>query len=271
MLEDNVKMLEGIKESKFDFSSVNKDELLILLLENIGHKDSYVRDDLVYPVFAHLLHDDILTYDKLNSICEILLSEKYLFLDMANNDKYSVLVRTFTLLQLFILLYKYNQKGLEYQDYIKKIYDAFIRYYQDEIDYRGYEEEVGFIHSVAHSADLMSQLMESEVIKENELETMFNLIYSIFTTKEYQFIHDEDERTVNAIEVGIKRKILDKQFLIDYINKFKKFDNKRDYPEYYNVTRNIKCLLRSLYFRFNDDLEFEYLTNVIKATLKEIK
>ncbi|PAT01333.1 hypothetical protein CI105_07075 [Candidatus Izimaplasma bacterium ZiA1] len=271
MLEKNKKLLESIKSSNCDFTNVDTEDLLKILFKNIGNKDSYVRDDLVYPVFAHLLHDDILTYDKINTICEVLLSEKYLFLDMSNKDKYSVLVRTFTLLQLFIIVYKYNQRKSEFSQYILKVYNAFLRYYQDELDYRGYDKEVGFIHSVAHSADLMSQLMKSEVIQKDELEVMFNLVYEVFIKKEYQLTNDEDERTVTALEIGIKRNLLDPEFLIAFIEKFKVFDNVKEYPEYYNVTRNIKCLLRSLYFRFIDNLEYQYLTNVIKETLKEIK
>ena len=66
---DNTKLelLKSLKENKYDFSDINKIDLTYSLIENIGDKDGFIRDDLVYPVLAHLLHDNVLEKEELKA------------------------------------------------------------------------------------------------------------------------------------------------------------------------------------------------------------
>ena len=109
MLKDkDLVLLKSIIENKFDFKNVKLLELTELLLNNIGDVDPVLRDEIVYPVLAHLLHDNVLEKEKLVEIAKRLISNDYLLFDMNNLVENSVLKRTFTLLQLAILVYKHN-------------------------------------------------------------------------------------------------------------------------------------------------------------------
>ena len=55
--EKTMKLLEEQKEKKYTYENIDKLELVKILLADIGNPDSYLRDDLIYPNLAHLLHD----------------------------------------------------------------------------------------------------------------------------------------------------------------------------------------------------------------------
>ena len=85
------------------------------------------------------------------------------------------------------------------------------------------------------------------------------------------FIYDEDERSVTVIEKALARKVLSKEFMIEYVRNFARFEKGNLYPEAYHILRNVKCFLRSLYFRIVEHNELQYLAEEIQAVLKDVK
>ena len=243
-MEKLKKILKTIKENKYDFSGHNVYELTHRLIEDIGCLDGEVRDMLLYPVLAHLLHDDVLLEEQLEDVTTLLISKEYLFFDINNEKEFSVLTRSFTLLQLAIIVYKYNNDKIITEKLFKELVTQFTLYLEKETDYRGFVKKVGWCHSIAHSADLFKQLSRNDSISIDEYKKMLNLFKDIFKVKHYQFIHDEDERFVTALEELIKRNIFDQGFWIDYISSFKDFDKGDLYPEAYNILFNMKKLVR---------------------------
>ncbi len=261
--------LKKIKESKYNFSEINVLELTYKLLEHIGIKDGVRRDEFVYPVLAHLLHDDVLENNELDKIANILITDDYLFYDIANEKEYSVLKRSFTLLQLAVLVYKYNKDNVleenTYNNIVAKFYDYFVK----ETDLRGYEKEVGWCHSIAHSADLFAQIFNNEKLGKTDIEKGFLLIREKFVIKSYQYISDEDERMVNAIENAVKRNVLNENFILEWVEGFKDYEKGNLYPEAYTITLNVKKFLRSMYFRFLEQDEYKYISDKCFKILKE--
>jgi len=269
--KETITLLEEIIEQQFDFSSCDAIQLTYQLIENIGDKNSHIRDRLIYPVLAHLLHDDVLEKEELQKIAALLMSDKYLFYDMDNQVEDSVLKRSFTVLQLVILFYKHRKDGILEEEFFTESVKRVITYYMNETDYRGYNEEVGFLHSNAHGADLFAQIVQHQEVKMETLEVILEVIKDKFKILEYMFVHDEDERSVTVLEHAIKRNVLSEEFLVEYIRNFGRFEKGKLYPLVYHIVRNVKCFLRSLYFRFIDDESYLFLTNEIKTVLKEVR
>jgi|LGVF01.2.fsa_nt_gb hypothetical protein len=263
-------LLKKIKDEKFDFKNIDKIQLTYQLIEEIGNKDGELRDFLIYPTLAHLLHDNLLDNDELDKITNLLISAKYLTYDMSNKENFSVLRRSFSILQLAILVYKYNKDKVIKDETIDLLIEKFVDYFEKEEDLRGHVEEVGWCHSIAHSADLFKHVMGCERANKEMLEKMFNLILRKFQIKHYQYISDEDERMITAIEIAIKRDILDKDFITSWISKFNDFEKGKIYPEAYNITFNVKRFLRSLYFKFLDNKEYSYISKTCLETLNEL-
>lgn len=270
MLEQKwIEYLEKQKESEYSFKKVDKLELVYLLMDNIGEHNGELRDGLIYPNLAHLLHDNHLNENDLNEIAKLLISEKYLLFDIENYVEYSVLTRSFTLLQLVILVFVHNRDHIINGKLIRQLFVKFLEYFAQEEDYRGYDEEVGFMHSMAHSADLFAQLMGVESFHEGEIKRMFTEIKEKYKTDQFFFMYDEDERFVNAIMKGLERNILEQEFIEGWIDDFSNYKKTNKYPEAYFMTNNIKLFLRSLYFRTLDHETYGYVSDKIKQVLKE--
>jgi hypothetical protein len=151
------------------------------------------------------------------------------------------------------------------------VVQTFISYYEKEKDYRGYQTNVGWLHSIAHAADLFSQILQNPLLPNEQVQTIFEVIKKKFMIHDYMFVHDEDERTINAIEKAVRNNVVDEEYMVSYIKSFSNFEKGNVFPDAYNILRNVKCLLRSLYFRFLDDEKYSYITEEVKAVLKEIK
>ncbi len=270
MLEaKTVELLKELKQNKFDFSKIDPTALAYELIESIGDKDGEIRDGLIYPVLAHLLHDDVIDRKELVNVTKLLITDRCLFFDMKNEIEYSVLTRSFTTLQLAILMYKHNQLSLFSDDLFNHVVDVFINYYENETDFRGYEEGIGWLHSIAHAGDMFTQIVKNESISNDQLERIFDVVKDKFKIYEYMFVHDEDERTIHALENAIKSGVMSKKYIMSYIDEFSEHDKGSQYPEAYNIMRNVKCFLRSLYFRFIDDEEYGYISEKIKEVLQK--
>jgi len=248
----------------------NKEDFIRLLLQNIGVSDSEIRDGLVYPVLASMIYYDDLSKDLLDEIVETLLSDRNLFFDLDNKIPDSVLTRSFSILQLVIVLIRHRENNFLSGSQVRNIYQTFMGYFTRETDYRGYVEEIGWAHSVAHSADLFQQLFLCEELTETEFLEMLEVIQQRFMEQKSVFICDEGERMVSALMDGFSRHVLSNKIIIEWIHKFADYEKPDSFPEKYYIRANIESLLRSLYFRLEDVPEMEDIALAIKAVLKEI-
>ncbi|MCK5761562.1 MAG: DUF2785 domain-containing protein [Candidatus Izimaplasma sp.] len=271
MNKEFIELLKRIKESKYVFDEgTNKTELAETLVENIGNHDSFVRDGLVYPTLATLLYYDHLPKDDFVKFTRRLISDKGMKYDMPNYYELSVLTRSFSLLALVIVVYRYRIDHILPKDLFKELYTEFMDYFRNEEDFRGYIKEVGWAHSVAHSADLFKQLFRCEDLGEEEFKDMFEVIQERFMINTYAFMSDEDERMVTALHEALKRNVLKKEYIIDWINGFRSFEKLAKFPEDYNVDLNIRNLLRSLYFRLIGDANYQWILDKLIIVLDEL-
>ncbi|XFA98698.1 DUF2785 domain-containing protein [Candidatus Izemoplasma sp. B36] len=265
--KQTLEVLKKQKEEKFAFIDINKLELLNELIDNIGVEDSETRDGLIYPNLAHLLHDKHFDEDTLSTVLETLLDDKHLFYDIEDNIKNSVLTRSFTSLQLVILVYVHKRDNIISKDLIYKTFTTFLDYFDKEKHYEGYNDEVGWLHSIAHSADVFAQFLTIDYFKSNEIEKVFESVMKKFKTKEYYFSHNEDERLIVGIKKAIQRDILEEAYIIDYIERFSDFEKTQDYPEMFYIKNNIKNFLGTLYFSLIEEEKYENITNKIKEVM----
>lgn len=261
--------LKKQKETEYGFEKKDKLELAYLLMEHIGELDGKIRDELVYPNLAHLLFDKHLDETDLDEITKQLISEKFLFFDIEDYVEFSVLTRSFTVLQLAVLVAVHNRDHIIHGKIIKDLFAKFLHYFAQENDMRGFDKEVGFMHSIAHAADLFAQLMKVEAFYENEIKRMFSAITDKYQTKELFFMYDEDERFVTAIMNGLERDILDQEFIEGWIDDFANYRKPKEWPQAYFITNNVKVFLRSLYFRILGQEKYAYIARKIEQVLKE--
>lgn len=262
-----IKYLDEEKDKQHPFEGKNAWDLIAQAIVYIGDEDPHVRDDIVYICLAII--SERLSAKERQRLLDIYLSEEYLFYDMNNLKTNSVLTRTFTLLQLVVLLYYHNQDGLVDEDFVGRIARALADYLQKEQVMQGYDKEVGWKHALAHSADVLGQLLLTKELKKEDMQDLLDQFLLKVQIDDYGYIDNEDERIVDALEKGLKSGCLTEELLLDFAKKATIYDKHVDRRAFIITKTNVKHLLRSMYFRFKD--RNQDLANALEEILKEHK
>ncbi|AUD63843.1 hypothetical protein BK010_09670 [Tenericutes bacterium MO-XQ] len=267
MKKQQVKYFEEIKSSEFDFSNIDIQLLINTLLDNIGHEDSYIRDHLVYEILAHVFHDQILNETMLEEHLKRFIGDEFLFFDLNNQYPNSVLKRSFTILQLVILVYVHQRDSVINQQLISETFDKFLIYYSKEKVLTGYDKTYGWVHAIAHSADLMNTFMDVSWFTEGQIEKMFDAIGKKIKIEHHFYMFNEDERLATALKTGLDRKLVTHDFVFNWIDDMVQFDENIPLPNDVIIKNNVKQLLRSLYFKCIKDESLKDVVHKLESVL----
>jgi hypothetical protein len=259
--------LKGIQKNKYQIEPAQAESLIEAILPFIGDKDPEIRDRTVYGMLAHLFHDKHLNEERLTYYLNLFLSDQYLFYDMENIDPYSVLKRSFTVLQLVIITYVHRRDNVISHEHILSLYEAFIKYVQEEKILIGYEDPIGWMHSIAHSADLFAQLVQVAWFDSEKIRVMFDLIAKKIKIDHYLYISNEDERMVVAIKKGLDQKKLSQEQILSWLDLFLLDEVSDDYLTKSTMVNNIKHLLSALYFTCINDESTSFITQRISEII----
>jgi hypothetical protein len=269
MEQDILKILSDIQKNNYDIKGYDVKKVIDETLPFIGHHDPKVRDDLVYPVLAHLFHDHHLSETDFEHYLDLLISDDYLCYDLENKESYSVLKRSFTVLQLVIVCFVHRRDHIINEDKINQLLKRFLDYYKKESILTGYDPQVGWIHTIAHSADLFSQLVQVEHYKEKDILDIFEVIQDKMMNDHHDFICSEDERSVVAIKKALDLNRINQEHVLSWLDGFIIKDKDMIYPNKMILENSIKRFLRSLYFSIYKDEKNQEVTKHIEFILTE--
>jgi hypothetical protein len=243
---------------EFDFNKPetikNKDlnQLIKQMVVNIGSTDPELRDKLIYTSFYYLIKQDYLNLQQMKYLIETCLDQNHLFFCIGTTNDDSVFTRAFSTLVIALILGKDREDRFLPEEIVQQAINSSIQYLQQEKDTRGYVEEKGWAHSIAHGADLLDEAVKHplfELTLANEcLDTIGNCIF-----RETAHIDDEDERLIFAItallEKGMDENLLEK-WVINLSNEVTEMKNTSSYsPSFFRKNTNLNQFLKSLYFR----------------------
>lgn len=266
---------------------VNKYELAINMLENIGSNDSELRDDLILSILSEMICNDTLTDFQVKEILELALGEKHLFYNIDKEDEDAIFNRAFSVLIVACILQKHNKtqdpthgvnrEPIKYsledvkdklftEDEILNIYNAVMKYFKIEKDVRGYVKVKGWAHSAAHTADAILQLVLCEEIKKEQLIEILTEIKEKICISYHVYVNYEEERLISAVIAIMERNILGEEEIINFIKGFEDINKTGIYPEEHYLMCNKRNFLSALYFRLRRRENMEkYLTEVEKV------
>lgn len=123
------------------------------LLENIGHPDPTIRDELVYASFA--ISFGGLDYKRTSTVATAILSRNQAIFPRRPHTK-----RSFTCLLYCLLLSVDNEPESIYHAFLSTddhelLFQQALDYLTIENDWSGYDEKLGWIHTAAHGADFL--------------------------------------------------------------------------------------------------------------------
>jgi hypothetical protein len=265
--------LLAFKEKEWNIpEDVNKFELALEMVENIGSIDPILRDELILELLCELVAENHLTDEEVKEILKLLLSEKHLFNNIGKIQDDSVFNRAFTVLVIRWIAYRHNHsEGKIFTDEeIKWIYNEVIRYAREEKDVRGYVETKGWAHSAAHTSDALGEIALCKELNSSELLEILYVIREKLLINYDSYINFEDERMISAVVNVLERGIVKEEEQIKWLRSFENIELTGTYPTDHIIKTHRRDFLSALYFRLKRKNSNKTLINTIDEVIDNI-
>ena len=245
----------------------NIDSLSSSMLQHIGVTDSYLRDKLIYSTFYHLIKKDYISHTHLQKLLSESISEKYLFYKIHSDKDDTVFTRAFTTLLIALIIDADTNHNFLSQTDILNVKDKLILYMNKEQDFRGYVQDQGWAHSIAHASDTFEALVNNPKLETSHYEEILQTLLNKVCVHSIYYKYEEDERIVYPIVVMLQNG-LEEEILIlalrDLVAQLQVQKPTLHIDSYEFLYGNIKSFLRSLFFKLRT-------MSICKKTEREVE
>ncbi len=227
-------------------------ELALELTELLGSRDPKLRDDYAFGITANwLTRQKLFTEDELRELARRWTAN----LERGIGSRYddSVLVRSFSALSLSALVSRELQSPFLRADEVHALLEIALDYSARERDLRDWDPELGWIHAVAHTADLLKFLARHPHVDRARLTRILGAVEQRVTTPMPRaFSMGEDERLVRAAAAVLVRADHDPQEFDAFLERLvearvRARDATPFAPENVAVEQNVLHFLRALH------------------------
>ena len=178
------------------------------LSANLKSSDPELRDDLAYSILATwILEKDAFTADELLALEAEWRGNLKAGIGESGTD--SVLGRSFSALCLAAIAERELKKPFLGEARYRTLLEAALQYMKDEKDLRGFDAEKGWIHSAAHTADLLAALAKHRLFTVQDQGAVLRAIWWKLEGAEVVFAFGEQDRLANILAVMAQRKDFD--------------------------------------------------------------
>jgi len=249
-----------------EFMIKNGDWLLQEMLVHIGSPDAELRDQLIYRTFIELLSDNLLTTQQLQSLFDTAASDNYLFLNIGEEKTDSVFTRSFSALLIAGILSKDATLQILDANRLQLYFQKIGRYLLLEKDTRGFVQDKGWAHSIAHGADLATMTIKHPKFDLQYAPAILHAL-KLVSWKNIVYVNDEEERLVTIIEALLDRNYSE-EALIEFVQQaFDKFEMHlvtQGYNESFFSGRTCTLnIMKTLYFALKMNNRSPQLQNAI--------
>lgn len=249
------------------------------LLENLANVDTEWRDVIAYRTLFHWINKkQVYTSSMLRDMLDRLMDNA--FVGVSQVGDVAVLRRSFSILVISLIVYHDTTDSFLEQDEFDTLLDAALRYLGAEQDMRGYDPDLGWVHAIAHVADLLKFMIRSKKsVDENHEYILQSITNKLMQPTDVIFVYDEDERlALTALEI-VRRGEVDFEAIVAILHQLEHWKNHNDSQAFdaqvFAAHQNVKHFLRSWYFQVTkietDDLPEDYqhgLVGVLERTVR---
>ncbi|MEX2130393.1 MAG: DUF2785 domain-containing protein, partial [Pseudohongiellaceae bacterium] len=236
------------------------DALSYDLLPCLGAANSELRDTYGYGLYTYWLRSDRLSVE----------TRTFLLHTLTDNLKASnSLLRSFSALILSELLRADAMDPFIPAAARAVLFDATRVALAAENDYRGLDAELGWVHPIAHMADVLWRLALHPAFSAIEARGILQLVRTQAATDEAAFRNNEGDRLARVIAVLIRTEVLGEQEIVTWLTGFELRLDGEAWGTVFASTagmtelHNTKLLVRAL----SDQLEGVELHATITTTL----
>jgi hypothetical protein len=177
------------------------------LLRLLGSPDSELRETAAYCILDAWIHRDCYSPVELEAMANTLLGN--LSAGRGENSGDLVFLRSFSLLILTEIVYHDLRRPSLSRGNVRRVLEEALTYFAAEQDLRGYEAEKGWIHTMAHAADLFFVLAQHEALETADLSRILAAVAEkVAAPVAHVYLYDEETRLVRAVMAVLQRDLL---------------------------------------------------------------
>jgi hypothetical protein len=214
----------------------------------LASPDPELRDDFGYSILAAWIFQKRLIQD---APLRALIAEwtKNLDANIGSTDTDDVFRRSFSALMLSVAVARDNATPYLDAAEVRTLLAASLSYLARERDVRGYDADKGWMHSAAHTADLLKFLARSRHLPTGAQQEILDAIAAKLRTAPIPYAFGEDQRFARAVLSIINRSDFDRQVFDAWLQRAKPTWPKAGRPDAALVRGNLNLsnLLAKLY------------------------
>jgi len=213
----------------------------------LGSPDPELRDETAYTVFVSWIYQKrLIGPDALLALAEQWISNLQYEIGTPPSD--AVFRRSFSALALSVAVARDNDAPVLDAAAFRRILTAALEYLHSEQDLRGYDPIKGWIHSAAHTADLLKFLGRSRYLDPADQRAILDGIGAKMAAATVVFTHGEDERLARAVLSLINRPDADREGFRAWLTQIRPKRLTAPLPavEELRASQNVKNLLSKL-------------------------
>jgi len=185
-------------------------ELSMELSQLLGSPDPELRDEIAYATLAAWIYQKrLLGPGVIRTLTTEWTRSLQQGIDSPGTD--AIFRRSFSALCLSVVVARDNAAPFLAPEEFRTLFTAAVEYLRAEQDLRAYDPETGWIHAVAHAADLLKFLGRSRYLTRKDQTVLLDTIATKLANASIVFTHGEDERLARAILSEINRPDFDRE------------------------------------------------------------
>ena len=204
---------EPIRE-KAETDELPADRLALELVSCLGSPDPELRDRIGYELFAKWLRSDSLNDETRHSLLEKLSAH----LEDASSD--ATLSRSFSALILAELMRSDGLKPFMSDADRQILLKAAAKALQSETDFRGLTDDIGWVHPVAHMADLQWRFVLHPATSSVQADDILRAVRTKVAPTTVSYAFNESDRLARVVATIVRRNLVDAGSIRNWILAF---------------------------------------------------
>ena len=236
------------------------------LLSCLGSPDPELRDRIGYELFAYWLRQEKLDDDARADLLEALMGR------LTQPGDAVVLSRSFSALVLAEVMRSDANSPFMTSDDRQALLNTVTAALERETDFRGLETDIGWVHPVAHMADLLWRFALHPATTSEQGRQLLAAVRTKVAPTDVSYSFNEGDRLARAVSTLIRREMLEPEVIVAWLEQFaapqsmNKWSAAFQSPAGMAELHNTKQFLRAL----SDQLAGVDIDDGIATTLDEL-
>jgi hypothetical protein len=194
-------LLNRISRHQFEIpNDIDPFDVIKEVCRNLGNPDPVLRDDLGYSLLVEWIYKRrTLNHQQLRELYSVMISDNMWFYKIGEVNTDSVFMRSFTSLGISLLLSVDRDTTFLTDEEWTILLQRTLDYCTLEKDLRGYDEQKGWMHAVAHVADVLNAFAKHPNFSIKHTKYMLTAINKVMENAQDVFQYEEDERLARVI------------------------------------------------------------------------